>query len=909
MSDNKLGKEQVSFYQDEQSVRVLFENMIDAFAYHKMLYNSEGKPVDYVFLEVNCAFEKLTGLKRETMIGKTVLEFYPNTESYWIETYGRVAMTGISEKFENYSQELGEWYEVNVYSPKKDHFVAIFHDITESKLQELELRKSKERLSLIIEHSLCASYRTNTVNNRYDYMSPVIEKLTGYTPRELMDMTIEMLMERVHPMDLPIVIQGLNEVSSRSTVSVDIEYRFLCKDSIYRWFSDRCSTIKEDDDSKSMFRYGVVEEITERKRIEDCLRENEEKFRSVFKSVSDSLFLIDQETGTILDTNDGACTLYGYTYTEMLQLKDVDLSAEPEKTRKATKECHRTIPLRYHKKKDGTVFPVNITSSLFLLKGRNVVLATIRDITERQKMEVALAESEAKYKSLFDNMSSGHALYHIITDEQDVPIDYRLLDVNPAYEKIKGLHRDALIGKKASEVWPQIKESSMDWIGLFGQVARLGNPVSMEVYSEVTDQWYDVNYYSPKPGLAASVYSDITERKLLEKELLKAKEEAESADSAKSMFLANMSHEIRTPITEIMGMIQLTQMTTKLTERQQEYLSLSKFACDSLLVIINDILDYSKIEAGVMKLNIAGFCTRAMINEVVSLFQLSSKKKGLIMDVFIEEDVPDDLLGDPFRLRQIISNLLGNSVKCTKEGRIDLYLKKIEDLNNNRVKLEYMVKDTGIGISPENKELLFNSFSQVGSLSTGQYGGTGLGLAISKRLVEMMSGEIWVESIEGEGSNFHFTCILERGDCEDGSAPGPVAKLVGFSKETSQSLLLVEDNAVIRQFVEELARKKGWQVTVSENGKEAVDFFRQRKFDGILMDIQMPVMDGFMATEIIRRMEKDTGSRRTPIIAMTAYALKGDKEKCLEAGMDGYLTKPLEVDEFYAVVSRWIGAT
>lgn len=660
MSEDSLGKEQVSVYQEE-SIRVLFETLMDAFAYHKMVYNSEGEPVDYIFLEVNSAFEKLTGLKRETIIGRTVLEFYPNMERYWIETYGRVAKTGISEKLEDYSQGLGAWIEVTVSSPKQDHFVTIMQDSTERKLQELELRKSEERLGLIIEHSQSAFYRTNTATNRYDYMSPVIEKLSGYTPLELMDKPIEWLLERIHPMDLQIAIQGLNEVSSRSNVSVVIEYRFLCKDGQYRWFSDRCSTILEDDDLDPQYRYGVVEDITKRKRLEE--------------------------------------------------------------------------------------------------------------------------------------------------------------------------------------------------------------------------------------------------------ELLKAKVEAESADSAKSMFLANMSHEIRTPITEIMGMIQLTQMTTELSESQQEYLSLSKFACDSLLVIINDILDYSKIEAGVMKLNSASFRTRTMINEVVSLFQLSSKKKGLIMEVFIEADVPDNLLGDPFRLRQIISNLLGNSVKCTNEGRIDLYLKKIEDLQNNRVKLEYIVKDTGIGISPKNMELLFDSFSQVGRLSKGQYGGTGLGLAISKRLVEMMSGEIWVDSIEGEGSNFHFTCILEKRNCKDDSALRPVAKLLDFSKETPRSLLLVEDNAVVRRFVEELAKKKGWQVTVSENGKEAVDCFRQRKFDGILMDIQMPVMDGFMATEIIRRVEKDSGSRRTPIIAMTAYALKGDKEKCLEAGMDDYLTKPLVVDEFYAVVSRWTNAT
>jgi PAS domain S-box-containing protein len=518
---------------------------------------------------------------------------------------------------------------------------------------------------------------------------------------------------------------------------------------------------------------------------------------------------------------------------------------------------------------------------------------TFADITERKRAQDELIEAYEFRRRL---LSTAATAIFIVDSEKTV------LSVNEEFTSITGYSADEIVGKKCSyfsadtcgHVCIMFDEGAQEKVTRRQCVLKRKDGALLSVLKN-SSRIFDrrTNAYQ---GIESFV--DVTA-------LSKARQDAEAASKAKSDFLARMSHEIRTPMNAVIGMTDLA-LQTELDEEQAEYIKAVKTSADALLKIINDILDFSKIEAGKLELVKERFSLRDTAAGVIALIEPLARAKGLELSHEIESSVPDDVVGDPGRLRQVMLNLLGNAVKFTDEGRVSLRVEVESAISPEGIIFHFSVSDTGIGIPDDRIAAVFDAFEQGNATDSRRRLGTGLGLAISKQLVHAMGGRISVESQLGKGSVFHFTVRLgtprgaERKPAPDESASAPEAPT---RTARPRRILLAEDNPINQVVAVRLLEKMGHSVTVAENGKKALEALEHGDFSLILMDVQMPEMDGIETTRAVRRAEEHTG-RRIPIIAMSAYAMESDIETCLRAGMDGHVPKPVDRRRLFETIEK-----
>ncbi|MEW5978656.1 MAG: ATP-binding protein [Acidobacteriota bacterium] len=514
-------------------------------------------------------------------------------------------------------------------------------------------------------------------------------------------------------------------------------------------------------------------------------------------------------------------------------------------------------------------------------------------IDERNLAEKALRASERRLRQLFESSPDA-----VIVEDTDGYV----LDVNPAACRLHGLGYQTFVGKHLRELAPlEVQDSlgaqRLDSVPFESAIwTNKGTVVPVEIRASRIE-------YLDRPATLLHV-RDIAQRKQVELELLKSKEAAESANRAKSEFLANVSHELRTPMNGILGMTALA-LDTSLTSEQREYLEAVQHSGQSLLVLLNQLLDFTKIEAGKLELQAIPFKLRNWLMETIKPLELRAGIKGLVLKHKVEARLPDLLMGDPDRLRQVLNNLIDNSIKFTPQGSVEVTV-LAEDLQKESLTLHFLIRDTGIGIPKDKQNVIFDAFTQADGSTTRKYGGTGLGLTICLQLVQMMQGRIWVESEPGRGSLFHFTCRLGA-IAESEAAPRfDTQKLlpsIATGKADPLRILLAEDNVVNQKLTARLLEKWGHSVVVRENGQEVLETLETQQFDLILTDIQMPELDGIQLTLILRERERRMGCR-LPIIALTAHARDDDRERFLQAGVDAFVPKPIEPLELFSAIQR-----
>lgn len=862
------------------------------FAYHKIVTDKNGKPIDYIFLEVNAAFENLTGLKAKDILDKKVTDVIPditNDPFNWIGFYGEVAQSGAKKEIEKYFPPLKRWYKILAYSPEKNYFIAYFIDVTELK----HTNEENKKLARIFENSINEVYLFNTFNYKFINANNAALNNIGYTMDELRQMTPidirpefsqKQFADFVQPLingEVEILIfETMHKRKDGTTYNVEIHLQLM-----------------ESENEK--YFTAIILDITNRLAALNALKESEEKYRTLIQNMGEGLIQTDLDD-KILFVNKRITEIYGYEAKELIGKIGYEIIETPEcgKTVQGKNELREEgVSDTYEVqgiKKFGEIIWTRINGAPVKDKEGNIIgtVGIITDITEEIKSKKALEESQSVFRNVFESANVGKSIT-LPTGE---------INVNEAFCEMLGYTKEELSKKTWMQLTPDEDiESSQKFLDkmLNGEKDKVRFN-KRYIHKNGKHIWADVSvalekHQNGKPKYFITTVVDITEKKKSEEDLIKAKEKAEESEKLKSAFFANMSHEIRTPMNGILGFLDLLKQPDLTEENKIKFINIVNKGGERLLNTINDIIEISKIDSKQLKLNLAEVNVIEIMNYHYNFFIPQAKEKGIELKITESIQEKDSAIeSDKYKLDGILTNLIKNAIKFTGKGTIELGSRLI----NNE--LLFYVKDTGVGIPPDRLEAIFGRFVQADLKAYSRpYEGSGLGLSIVKGYAELLSGKIWVESEIGKGSTFYFSIPYKptkrKGEKE-------LNMKTNNPKLKNIKVLVVEDDETCQIYLDNILQKEGMEIINCTNGKDAIDKVKEMNdISIILMDIKMPVMNGYQAVKLIR-----TFNTEIPIIAQTAYAMEEDKYLTIEAGCNDYVSKPIDKNELINKIYNYV---
>ena len=877
-----------------------------------------GKTLDGTISSWNRGAEALYGYRAEEVIGRPIsILAPPGREPELAEILEHVrtgrAIAGVDTLR---LAKGGRTVEVSLsVSPVKDAAgkvigaATIARDVADRCRAERRWRDSTERFRALFERSLDCVYMHDFEGRILDANEATL-RLLGYDRKDMEGLTFASFLD---PDQLSKAMETVAELAQTGTQKLT-EFRLRRKDGGSAHVETNAVVIPLENSRQAVL--GIARDITERKRAEEALRDSEERFRVLADGCPTLIWMTDAE-GENGFVNRRFREFFGMTpqdtncrdWERLLHPDDASAFVEAfwHGARAHTRfECEVRM-----RRADGAWRSIATYGEPRMSAGGEYLghVGLSLDITERKEIEEKLRASEEKFRELAENIQE---VFWIAN-----PSCTRVFYASPAYEQVWGrsceeLYSDPFAWMKAIE--PEDRERA--------KIAFLkhANGETMEAEYRIRmpdgtvkwirDRGFPVRDRTGAVVRVAGVAIDITAQKEAEAALRQAKELAEAANRAKSQFLANMSHEIRTPMNGVIGMTGLL-LDTRLTEEQRQYAEIIRSSGEALLTIINDILDFSKIEARKLQLEIGDCDLRRTLGDAVQLLSPSARAKGLRLECAVDRSVPRYMRGDCGRLRQIVLNLVGNAVKFTSRGGVGIRARlQREEERSAVVRIE--VEDSGIGIPRERQDGIFSPFIQVDGSTTRRYTGTGLGLAIARQLVELMGGEIGVTSEPGKGSTFWFTAVLEKSaekllpSDSSSQLPAPAIESLSISLARSPRVLIAEDDITNQRVLLAILKRFGCRADAVANGKEALASLRAIPYDLLLLDCQMPELDGYETAARIRDPRCGVSNPAIPIVALTAHAVKGDREKCLAAGMNDYLAKPVQPLTLGVVLKRWL---